>query len=85
MMQQADLIGFGSLPIVVLTGFFTGAVVTLNSANRSSASDLYRCLANSFPSVWSVNWAGNHGINGCGTERFRDGQRVRINDRDRAD
>jgi phospholipid/cholesterol/gamma-HCH transport system permease protein len=33
MVQQADLIGFGSLPIVVLTGFFTGAVLTLNSAN----------------------------------------------------
>lgn len=33
MIQQADLIGFGSLPIVVLTGFFTGAVLTLNSAN----------------------------------------------------
>ena len=26
MLQQADLIGVGSLPIVVLTGFFTGAV-----------------------------------------------------------
>jgi len=33
MIQQADLIGFGSLPIVILTGFFTGAVLTLNSAN----------------------------------------------------
>src|SRR5580700_11356397 len=33
MTQQADLIGFGSLPIVVLTGFFTGAVLALNSAN----------------------------------------------------
>ena len=32
MMQQADLIGFGSLPIVVLTGFFTGAVLAVNSA-----------------------------------------------------
>ena len=31
--QQADLIGFGSLPIVVLTGLFTGAVLALNSAN----------------------------------------------------
>jgi len=30
--QQADLIGVGSLPIVVLTGFFTGAVLALNSA-----------------------------------------------------
>ncbi len=33
MVQQADIIGFGSMPIVVLTGFFTGAVLTLNSAN----------------------------------------------------
>src|SRR3989454_6319145 len=30
---QADLIGFGSLPIVVLTGLFTGAVLALNSAH----------------------------------------------------
>jgi len=28
--QQADLIGVGSLPIVVLTGFFTGIVLALN-------------------------------------------------------
>jgi phospholipid/cholesterol/gamma-HCH transport system permease protein len=33
MIQQADLVGFGSLPVVVLTGGFTGAVLTLNSAN----------------------------------------------------
>jgi phospholipid/cholesterol/gamma-HCH transport system permease protein len=32
MVQQADLIGVGSLPIVALTGFFTGAVLALNSA-----------------------------------------------------
>lgn len=31
--QQADIIGVGSLPIVVLTGFFTGAVLALQSAN----------------------------------------------------
>src|SRR5690349_14163305 len=31
-MQQADLIGVGSLPIVVLTGFFTGAVLALQSS-----------------------------------------------------
>jgi phospholipid/cholesterol/gamma-HCH transport system permease protein len=29
-MQQADLIGVGSLPIVVLTGLFTGVVLALN-------------------------------------------------------
>jgi phospholipid/cholesterol/gamma-HCH transport system permease protein len=31
--QQADLIGVGSLPVVVLTGAFTGAVLALNSAH----------------------------------------------------
>ncbi len=30
--QQADLIGFGSLPIVVLTGMFTGVVLALNTS-----------------------------------------------------
>lgn len=33
MIQQADLIGVGSLPIVLLTGFFTGAVLAVQSAN----------------------------------------------------
>lgn len=31
-MQQADTIGVGSLPIVVLTGFFTGAVLALQTS-----------------------------------------------------
>ena len=30
---QADLIGVGSIPIVILTGFFTGAVLALQSAS----------------------------------------------------
>src|SRR3974377_713391 len=30
---QADSIGVGSLPIVILTGFFTGAVLALQSSN----------------------------------------------------
>jgi phospholipid/cholesterol/gamma-HCH transport system permease protein len=33
MLYQADLIGFGSLPIVVLTGLSIGAELALNSAN----------------------------------------------------
>ena len=32
-MQQADSIGVGSLPIVVLTGFFTGAVLALQTSD----------------------------------------------------
>ena len=31
--RQMDLIGFGSLPIVLLTGFFTGAVLALQMSN----------------------------------------------------
>lgn len=33
MVQQADLIGVGSLPIVILIGFFTGAVLAIQTAN----------------------------------------------------
>jgi phospholipid/cholesterol/gamma-HCH transport system permease protein len=33
MIEQADLIGVGSLPIVVLIGFFTGAVLAVQTAN----------------------------------------------------
>jgi phospholipid/cholesterol/gamma-HCH transport system permease protein len=33
MVQQMDVIGVGSLPIVLLTGFFTGAVLALQTAN----------------------------------------------------
>jgi phospholipid/cholesterol/gamma-HCH transport system permease protein len=33
MVRQSDLIGVGSLPIVVLTGFFTGAVLALQASN----------------------------------------------------
>jgi phospholipid/cholesterol/gamma-HCH transport system permease protein len=33
MVRQADSIGVGSLPIVVLTGFFTGAVLAVQASN----------------------------------------------------
>src|SRR5713101_5358655 len=33
MLQQADLIGVGSLPIVILTGLSVGALLALNSAS----------------------------------------------------
>jgi phospholipid/cholesterol/gamma-HCH transport system permease protein len=35
-LQQADLIGFGSLPIVLAACFFTGAALALNSASSLS-------------------------------------------------
>src|ERR1022692_4867451 len=33
MLQQADLIGVGSLPIVILTGLSVGALLALNAAS----------------------------------------------------
>ena len=33
MVQQADTIGVGSLPIVVLTGMFTGGILALQASN----------------------------------------------------
>lgn len=33
MIRQMDILGFGSLTIILLTGFFTGAVLSLNTAN----------------------------------------------------
>jgi phospholipid/cholesterol/gamma-HCH transport system permease protein len=33
MLAQMDILGFGSLTIILLTGFFTGGVLALNSAN----------------------------------------------------
>jgi len=36
-MRQADLIGVGSIPIVVLTGFFTGAVLALQTSTSLAA------------------------------------------------
>ena len=38
MVQQADLIGVGSLPIVVLTGLSVGALLALNSASTLQRS-----------------------------------------------
>jgi phospholipid/cholesterol/gamma-HCH transport system permease protein len=36
MVRQSDAIGVGSLPIVLLTGFFTGAVLALQASNTLS-------------------------------------------------
>jgi phospholipid/cholesterol/gamma-HCH transport system permease protein len=33
MIRQMDILGFGSLTIILLTGFFTGAVLALNTGN----------------------------------------------------
>jgi ABC-type transporter Mla maintaining outer membrane lipid asymmetry permease subunit MlaE len=38
MVQQADLIGFGSLPVVLASVFFTGVALALNSATTFADS-----------------------------------------------
>ena len=62
---QMDYVGFGSLPIVILTGFFTGCVLTLQSATslkqfgavnmtgRLVALSMSRSSAPSSPASWS--------------------------------
>src|SRR5260370_5038801 len=48
MLQQADLIGVGSLPLVILTGLSVGALLALNSAStlqRFGGVTLIRQLA----------------------------------------
>ena len=44
--RQMDLVGVGSLPIVVLTGFFTGGVIILQSGIQTEIfviAELSRC------------------------------------------
>ncbi len=49
MVKQMDIIGVGSLPIIVLTGFFTGAVLTLQTyptlASYGAQSETGRLVA----------------------------------------
>ena len=77
--RQMDLIGVGSLPIVLLTGFFTGGVLVLqtfptlqyysiqNEAGRSVATSLIRELG---PVL-----SGSHGV---GPHRIRDRSGTRV-------
>lgn len=55
--RQADSIGVGSLPIVVLTGFFTGAVLALQASTPLSVSAHFRLWVNWFQLRWFANWA----------------------------
>ncbi len=86
MLQQADLIGFGSLPIVMLTGLSVGALLALNSA-----STLQRfggiTLIGQLVSLGMVTELGpaHHRADGRRTQRLRHGQRTRLHDGDRAD
>ena len=55
-MQQADLIGFGSLPIVLASVFFTGAALALNSATTLSRLAPRRLWDSWCPSASCGNW-----------------------------
>jgi phospholipid/cholesterol/gamma-HCH transport system permease protein len=53
MVQQADIIGVGSLPIVVLTGCFTGAVLALQAANTL---ERFGSVTLVILPAWRANW-----------------------------
>ncbi len=54
--MQADMIGVGSLPIVVLTGFFTGAVLALQTSNTLEQFAHFRSPDNWCRSRWCASW-----------------------------
>ena len=82
---QMDIIGVGSLPIVVLTGFFSGAVMALQMSRALALTEL--------PARWP--YCRDHAGARTGTgpectpcrrpERFGNRQRTRIHESHRAD
>ena len=84
--QQADLIGVGSLPIVVLTGMFTGIVLALNTSKTlesfGSLSMTGRLV--SFSMVRELG-PGAYQPDGDGAQRFRHGQRTWLHESDGTD
>jgi len=56
-LQQADLIGVGSLPIVVLSGLSIGALLALNSASTLERFGGITLIGNWCRARWSRNWA----------------------------
>ena len=86
MLQQADLIGVGSLPIVVLTGLSVGALLALNAA-----STLQRfggvTLIGQLVSLGMVTELGPliTGLMVAGRNASGHGQRTGLDDRDRTD
>jgi len=82
MLQQADLVGFGSLPIVLSAVFFTGAALALNSATTLS-----RFGATTVIGQLVFDWhragtrAGARRTGGGGAELVRDGERTWFHDR----
>ena len=84
MIQQADLIGFGSLPIIVLTGLSIGAELALNSANTLQRFGSLS-LIGQLVSVGMVRELGpdHHRVDGCRQKRFWHGQRTGFHGGDR--
>ncbi len=52
---QMDTIGVGSIPIVLLTGFFSGAVMALQMGARCSSTGRRAGRARSSRSSWFAN------------------------------
>jgi len=81
--QQADFIGWGSISIVVLAGFFhrRGA----GTKQRQYAGTVWFGLADwatSFSRHGAAIGSGHHRLDGSGTQRLRHGQRTRFHEGD---
>ena len=84
--QQADFIGVGSLPIVVLTGMFTGIVLALNTSKTlEQFGSLSLTGTSGFFFHGARTRAGAHQPDGGGPQRFRNGQRTGIDESNRTD
>ena len=83
---QMDSIGFGSLPIVVLTGFFTGCVLALQSATSLQQFGAVSMTGN-LVALSMVKELGPvlTGLMISGPQRLGNGLRARLDEGDRAD
>ena len=83
---QADLIGIGSLPIVMLTGFFTGGVLALQSASTLAQFGA-AAITGQLVELLHDQGAGTGADqpDGLRAQRLGYGQRAGFDDGDRAD
>ncbi len=79
---QADIIGVGSIPIVILTGFFTGGVLALQSASTLAQFGA-AAVTGQLVSFSMIKELGP--VLGFRAQRLGHGQRAWLDDGDRAD
>ena len=85
-LMQSDIIGVGSASIVLLSGFFTGGVLALQSAATLAQFGATAVTGQIRQRIHdSRTRPGAHRHHGLRPECLLDGQRTRLHGRDRAD